>query len=181
MMEITKQLDNEKFELVKALTEIHGAISDGKSELKKLKETTEEYMNFREVEAEKRVLKVLKESRDALDETSQNHTELTLYGNDLRSYAHELQGLSIDITTLFKDFNARVKVAEEDMKKNEETVLEILKKIKVERIQVIEDRKMLKIERNKLIDESRLLKDRQATLEKAWGELKRLQANKENI
>ena len=181
MTEQTTQLDNEKLNVKKELPQIHQAISDGHVRLAELKGTTEEYMNLREVEAEERVLKVLKESREALDETSKNHTELTLYGNDLRSYAHELQGLSIDITTLFKDFNTRMKEAEEDMKKNQEIVADVLQKIKIERVQVQEDRKMLNGERHQIAEENRLLKDRREALERAFEELKRLQTNKENI
>ena len=177
----TQTLEEEKFNIIKELADIHQSISNGHVELAKLKETTEEYMHLREVEAEDRVIKVLKESRDALEETSKNHTELTIYSNDLQSYAHELHGLTIDITTLFKDFNARMKEAEEDMKKNEVIVADVLQKIKIERVQVQEDRKMLNTERKQTAEENRLLDDRRKALERAWDELKRLQTNKENI
>jgi hypothetical protein len=171
-----KQLDQEKFNTLKELTEIHASISSGKVELIKLKSTTEEYMKLREVEAEERVIKVLKESRDALEEVSTNHRELIVYNNDLKSYAREIHELTIGITTLFQDFNVRMKEAEKDIDKNQEIVSDILTKIKIERVQIKEDRKMLAVERKRTEDGVRLLKDKRESLERAWEELKILQA-----
>ena len=171
-----KQLDQEKFNTLKELTEIHASISSGKVELIKLKSTTEEYMHLREVEAEERVIKVLKESRDALEETSKNHTELSTYRGELQAYANEIHGLTIDITTLFQDFNVRMKEAEKDIDKNQEIVSDILTKIKIERVQIKEDRKMLTVERKRTEEGKRLLEDKRGALERAWEELKKLQA-----
>lgn len=172
------ELDTEKFNTVKELAEIHVNLSNARVELRKLKETTEEYMVVREREAEERVEKVLKESREALEETSKNHDELSSFSGELKAYAIELKVLSTDITALFQNFGERVKKADEDMVKNQEIVSEVLKKIKIERVQVQEDRKMLVIERKDLADGWRLLKDRQATLERGFEELKKLQVNK---
>jgi uncharacterized phage infection (PIP) family protein YhgE len=173
-----KQLDQEKFNTLKELTEIHASISSGKVELIKLKSTTDEYMKLREVEAEERVIKVLKESRTALEETSQNHQELSAYGTELQAYANELKSISLDITDLFKDFNKRMKDAEVSLDTNHKQVTEVLKNIKVERVQVQEDRKMLERERKETYDGTRLLKDRRDALERAWAELdKKLKDN----
>jgi chromosome segregation ATPase len=170
-------LDQEKFNTAKELADMHANLSDARVEFLKLKESTEEYMVVREHEAEERVAKVLKESREALEETSKNHDELTRFSSELKAYAIEIKGLSTDITTLFKDFGEKMNEADEDIKKNSQIVSDILKKIKIERVQVQEDCKQLERERKEISEGKRLLKDRQESLEKAWGELKRLQIN----
>lgn len=169
-------LDQEKFKVVQELAEIHGNISAGKVELTKLKEATDAYMHLREQEAEERVIKVLRESRDALEEVSTNHRELIVYNNDLKAYANEIHELTTDIISLFQNFNVRMKEAEKDIEINQKLVSGILTKIKIERVQVKEDRKMLAIERHKTEEGKRLLADKRASLERAWEELKKLQA-----
>ena len=169
-------LDQEKFKVVQELAEIHGSISAGKVELIKLKETIDQYMHLREQEGEERVIKVLRENRDALEEVSKNHTELVVYNNDLKAYAYEIHELTTDIITLFQNFNVRMKEAEKDITINQKLVSDILTKIKIERVQVKEDRKMLAVERHKTEEGKRLLADKRASLERAWEELKQLQA-----
>jgi len=174
-------LDQEKFNTVKELAEIHANLSDAKVEFKKLQETTEEYMVVREKEAEERVINVLKESRDALEETSKNHNELSGFSRDLKAYAIELKVLATDISALFKNFNTRMGEANTDMEINQKIVSELLKKIKIERVEVQEDRKLLVAERAEIDEQHRLLKDKREVLERAWAELKRLQTNKKEI
>ena len=173
----THQLDQEKFNVMKELTEIHANLSLARSELLTLKADTEKYMVVREQEAQERVLRVLKESREALVETSTNHRELIVFNNELQAYANELHGLTIDITTLFQDFNTRMREAEKELEESREIVVETLLKIKVERVQVKEDRKLLALERKKTEEGKVLLADRRAALERAWDELDRLKDN----
>lgn len=168
-------LNQEKFSTLKALAEVQSNLSQGRAELLKLKETTEEYMVVREKEAEERIIKVLKESCDALEETSKNHQELSNYSRDLTAYADELKVLSTDIVALFKDFNERMREAEIDMKENHKLVSETLKNVKLERVHVSEDRKMLERERQQTNEASLLLIDRRTALERGFAELKRLQ------
>jgi len=175
------ELNQEKFNTVKELADIHANLSDARAELKKLKDGTEEYMVVREKEAEERVINVLKKSRDALEETSKNHSELSGFSRDLKAYANELSVISTDILALFSDFNKRMDEADENMAKNKDIVDDIFKKIKVERVQVQEDRKLLVAEQYNIDEQFRLLKDRREALERAWDELKKLQNNKEKI
>lgn len=177
----TQQLDAEKFNVMKQLAEIHANLSAARIEFAQLKKDTEKYMVVREQEAEARVMKVLKESREALVETSTNHTELVVFNNELKAYASEIHGLTIGITALFNDFQIRMKQAETDLESNHEMVSEILTKIKIERVQVKEDRKMLAIEKHRLEEGKRLLLDRRAALERAWDEINSLKAKKSII
>lgn len=168
----TKTLDQEKFDTLKELADVQSNISLGRAELLKLKGATEEYMTVREEEAEKRVLRVLKESRDALEETSNNHKELSTYNSELQAYANELKGLTSNIITLFKDFNIKMDEAEKDMEKHYKAVSEVLKQSKVVHSAIRSDRKVLDLERAEIRDGWRLLKDRQQTLKEGFEELK---------
>jgi len=171
-------LSQEKFNTLKELADVQTNVALCRAELLKLKETTEEYMVVREKEAEDRVTKVLKESREALDETTNNQRELLTYNKELQAYANELKKSAFDIMTLFEDFGRRMKEADEDLKEGQIHVTELLTKIKIERVQVQEDRKLLQGEREEMTQANRLLDDRRKALERAWAELKKLKANK---
>lgn len=154
------------------MAEIQGNLSNANVEFNKLKETTEQYMVVREKEAEDRVIKVLRESRNALEEISKNHKELTDFNRELQAYAIDMKVLSTSITNLFTDFNIRMDDADSSMEVCYKEINDILIKIKTERVHVAEDRKMLGRERQRNNEETLLLKDRRGTLERAWKELK---------
>lgn len=167
-------LTQEKFNTLKELADVQTNVALNRAELLKLKEATEEYMVVREKEAEERVIKVLKQSREALDETTINQRELLTYNQELQAYANELKQSAFDIMALFEDFGRRMKEADEDLKEGHTHVSELLTKIKIERVQVKEDRKQLQAEREEMTQANRLLDDRRKALERAWAELKRL-------
>ena len=170
----TKTLDQEKFDTVKELAELSTNIATGRAELKKLEETTAEYIVSREEKAEARVLEVLKESREALEATTQNHKELSGFNQDLEAYASELKRLTTDISALFQDFNEKMDGAEKDMEEYYKEVHEVLRKIKLENVTLVENRKRVSAERADLREETRLLEDRRGQLERGFEELKRL-------
>lgn len=174
---MTIELEQEKFDTLKELAKVHENISDGRTILKELKETTEEYMVTREKEAEGRVIKVLKESSDALEEISTNHKELSKYNSELKAYAIELNTIASDIATLFEDFNKAMKIADVNMEKHRFEVAEILKATKVETTAIKSSREVLVGERAEIRDGWRLLKDRQQTLKDGFEELKKLKSN----
>lgn len=175
------ELDQEKFNTAKELAEISGQLSDARAAFEKLKKDTEEYMVIREQEAEERVIKVLKESREALEESSNNHKELSSFKEELKAYANKLRLLSTDIIALFQNFNEKMEEANEDMKEHRDNLMEILNNTKIERVQVREDRKLLAAEQHEIDEQHRLIKDKREALERAWDELNRIKNNKENI
>jgi hypothetical protein len=168
------QLDQEKFNTAKELSTMQMNLSTAHSELNKLKEETEQYLVLREKDVEDRIITVLKESRNALEETTQNHTELINFSNELQAYAKEIKLMSTEIATLFEGFNISINEIDKDIKEHLIKVNETLNKTKSERIQIAEDRKMLDRERKKTSDEMRLLNDKRGILERGFEELKRL-------
>lgn len=173
-------LDQEKFNTAKELAEISGNLSIARAELKKVQDTTEEYMVGREKEAEERVLKVLKESREALEEVSKNHKDITIFGSETKAYADTLKTIANEIIALFGDFTTRMSKADADMAEHQKIVTEILNLIKVERVQVQEDRKLLAADKKEIEDGFRLLKDRREALDRAWKELERKKLEAKN-
>ena len=172
-------LDQEKFDTLKELAELQTSISTGRAELKKLEETTQEYMVVREGEAEGRVLKVLEKSREALDEATDNHKELKSYNSELQAFAIELKATATAVTALFGDFGEKMDQADKNMETKHSAVSDILTEIKIERVQVTEDRKQLKRERAEVAEATKLLKDRRAVLQRGFDELERLKGKKE--
>lgn len=172
------EINKEQFDAVKKLSEIQISLSEGLAALKTLKETTEEYMVFREKEAEQRVAKVLKESRDALENISTNYDQLTRFREELKAYAHQIKSGSDIVVTLFKNFRKSMDEADEDMKVHYASIKEVEKQIKIENSLIKTQREELKKDRLKLEDETRLLTDRRDTLDRGFEELKRLKAKK---
>ena len=170
----TKILDQEKFDTMKELVDMQTNLSNGRATLKKLEETTEVYMITREVEAEERVLKVLRESCDVLEEININHKELSGYNQKLQAYANELDEIASTITTLFKDFNEKMREVDDDVKKHFKSFNELQKRIKLDQIHIREDNKQLDRDRNEIRDGFRFLKDRRKLLNDGFAELKKL-------
>lgn len=172
------QIDQETFNATKALSEIQVALSAARAELKSLQETTEDYLKFREDEVNKRIAKVLRESREALDNISKNHEELVLFRDELTAFAASLKNSSSTIVALFENFRKAMDEADLDMQEHYASVNNVLKDIKIERSKVESDRMVLKGEMKKLEDETRLVIDRRQTLERGFKELKKLKAKK---
>jgi hypothetical protein len=129
----------------------------------------------REKGAEERVIKVLKKSREALEETTNNHKELSRFNRELQAYASELKSHATDLATRSKDFNKRMDKADEDMKENNILVSGILRDIKVERKSIEMDRKLVEGERREVANSMKLLRDREGMLKRGFDELKNKQ------
>lgn len=168
------EINKEQFDAVKKLSEIQISLSEGLAALKTLKENTEEYMVFREKEAEQRVTKVLKESRDALENISINYDQLTRFREELQAYANQIKNGSDIVVTLFKNFRKSIDEADEDMKDHYASIKEVEKQIKIENSLIKVQREEIKKDRLKLEDETRLLADRRGALERGFEELRRL-------
>lgn len=168
------KLDTETFNSMKALSEIQLNLANGRAELKTLQEKTEEYIVFREEEANKRVSKVLKESHDALEHIAKNQNQLVAYGDDLKAFADTLKYSSDIVVTLFENFRKSMDQADIDMKDHYLAVQDVLKQAKIENSNIKSQRSSLKNEMKRIADETRLLDDRRSTLERGFEELRRL-------
>jgi len=174
------EIEKETFKAIQALSDIQKNLSEGLAMLKTLKETTEEYMVFREKEAEERVAKVLKESCNMLEDISKNYNQLSLYRDELKAYAVTIKNASDVVVVLFENFRSAMDKSDEDMKVHYNSVKETLKDIKIEGSKIDSDRKQLKVEHRRIEDETRLLVDRRGTLERAFEEVKRLKEKQKN-
>lgn len=165
-------IEQEKFDSLKELSEIQMQIAQGRSLILALGVELEQHMKLREDEALDRVAKVLKESQEALQKISLNHQSLAAYRSELQAYAIELQGFSSTLSALFQDFSKRMSEADADMKVHHKDVSEVLRQIKVERVSIEEDRKQLARERQQTNDGMKLLASQRAALQSAWDHLK---------
>lgn len=168
-------LDQEKFSTLKALAEMQVRLSEGQAEMKRLEEEKEEYLKMREEEGNERVAKVLAESRDALEQTTKNHDELSHYGDELKAFADSLKSCSDKVVTLCQDFRTWMKGETEKIDEKRAEVSEQVKKMKVLEVEIAEDRKQLVRESARVAEEMRLLEDRRGLLERGFAELKRKQ------
>lgn len=169
MEEIT--LEQEKFDTVKELVDLQTNISNGRAVLKELQEKTEEFLVTREIVAKTRVLKILKESHDALEEINENHKELTSYSGELQAFVTEIKQMSSDLTTLFKDFNEKIAVDELTLVAASAKMAENLRETKLARVELREDKLQLGRDRERLNNSWTLLGDREKTLKQGFEEL----------
>ncbi len=165
-------IEQEKFDSLKELSEIQMQIAQGRSLILKLGVELEQHMKLREDEAHERVAKVLKESQEALQKISLNHQSLTAYRSELQAYAIELQGFSSTLATLFQDFSDRMGEADSDMKRHHKDVADILRSMRVESVSIAGDREQLSRERQQTNDGMKLLASQRAALQSAWDHLK---------
>jgi len=168
-------IEQEKFESVKELAEIHTQISIGSANLLKLKEETEDYLLLRESWAKDRIAEVLRESQDVLGKISLNHEELTSYGRELKAYANELNDFFLAVSALSQDFQNRMKQVTIALDEKRAEISRILQEIKNERSAIAEERKQLTRERAETAEGVRVLNDSRETLKRGFDELQKLQ------
>ncbi len=169
------ELDQEKFSTMKALAEMQTQLAAGRAEVQKLEQTKEAFIEMREEEVRGRVAKVLQESREALEQTTKNHDELSRYGNELKASATILKSFSSQIVALFQDFREWVKGETEVLDGKREEIKGLLTEQKILAAQITGDRKQLAREMQEIDEARRLLADRRGLLERGFAELKRKQ------
>ncbi len=170
-MEIT--LKQEEYNTAKALASMQVELAAGRAAILKLEKDKKEYLALRETEVHERVAKVLAESRDALEQITKNHDELSHYGDELKAQATDLNNLSTQIVTLSQHFRAWM---DQEGKKIENLFMAIAdekKLLKSVSIGIFEDRKQLERERATIAEEWRLLEDRRGLLERTINRLEK--------
>lgn len=168
------QIEQEKFDSIKELSEIQQKISLGLSELSQIKKDSEAYMVVRENAALSRVSEILLGSKKSLDEISKNHQELTAYKLALEDAYQDVKKFGADLMLLFSELNVRLDLADAVMEKRKEAVEEILKDIKIQRVSLKQDREQMDRDKALMRDAKRLLVDREAMLKRGFDELKRV-------
>lgn len=172
------ELEQEKFNSIKELSEIQTSISEGRGILSTLKADTDKYLELREGMAVERVAKVLSESREALKNTTKNHEELKSYGNELKSFSLSLRGFSNDIVALIQGLRDGTDTVLKTIDQLLWKISEMKGEIKRQGDELEADRKQIAFERNQVDSDWRELRDRQATFLKG---VKELQATKVKI
>jgi isopenicillin N synthase-like dioxygenase len=172
------EVDKKQFNAMKQLTEISQGISILRSALDSLGDATNDYFKSMENETTNRVDKVLRESREALENTTQNHNQLSEYNKELTAYHNQIKDFTKTLTTLSQDFAKKMDESDKDMKEHHENISEMLKQIKIQRVNIEEDKKQLLREKKRIEEETRLLVDRRGALERGFKELQRLNNKK---
>jgi uncharacterized protein (DUF3084 family) len=167
------ELEQEKFNTVKALAEMQMQIATGTAELKRIERAKDEYMALRSAEGDERVARVLEESRDALEQTTKNHDELSRYGNELKAFASTLKSFSTQIVALSQHFREWMEREDAVLDEKRDALVAEKKEMKILAVNIQEDRKQLKRESDRVADEMRLLEDRRGLLERGFAELNR--------
>ena len=173
------KIETEKFDMVRGLAIIDEGISNISVAINELSKVTDRYIESVGNEANNRVDKVLSESREVLENTTKNYSELSTYGKELQAYANKLKDFTNIVVSLSQDLNNKMKESQKDMEDHHGGISRLLTEIKAERVQVQEDRKQLKRELLGIEEETRLLNDRRETLSRGFEELRRLKNKKE--
>ena len=172
---LMETLNQEQFNTIKELADMQVSIAAGRAELERIRDLQSEYMEMREKEGNERVAQVLKESHEALEQTSQNHNELTRYSNELKAFAITLKSFSTEVVTLFQGFKTWSAERSADLDEKLEELAAEKREMKILSVNISEDRKQLKRESLQVAEEMRLLVDRRGLLERGFAELKNKQ------
>lgn len=162
-MDIT-QVDAQKMDALKALSETNLKVSDARVNLANLKEEEGQFIKERENNAVKRVQEIFEESRLVLNEAAHNYqmtTELASTTTDFSSFLLDAYDKFKDIRTSFAEHRTKW---EEEVKKREEQLGELKKHVEVDRKLVETSKgtiekalKSLEVERKKIDDDRQTL------------------------
>lgn len=168
-------LDKEKFNAVKELAAIHENIRVAKEALETVKKDTNNYFKVREEEVTARINKVLGESKEALEEITNNHNEVSQFRDDTMAYATELKNFATTLVILSENFMNEMMATDKKMDEHFEKVSAIHTQTKNISIAITEDRKMLERERGETNDRMRKVLDKEGEVNR---KIERLKTNK---
>lgn len=165
-------VSKQNMEGLKTLSEITLKISDAKNLLFKLQEDETEYLILREKRAMERIQKVIDDSGEMVKEADKNYEKIQELFNGISEFASNLVSIQEQFTSLFSAFNERNVLWEADMAKQQDEILDIRNKIKVDQIKIENDSKSIDIAKQKIKDDQRKLDSDRGTVERAIIRLK---------
>lgn len=160
------QLEHEKFQGAKELSEIQVQISAGLATLQSLKADEETYLEERERKLVARLSDALVNSSDLIAQIGENHGALVKYRTEIKGYLDSILSFAQSVTKLKTlvdatavDLDGRITKHEEDVKKFALDVSRAKSQIENERVE-------LSRWRDQLGDDQRELDDRIETFER---------------
>lgn len=165
-------LDQEKFASLKELSEIQLKLAEGRAELKKLQDTTEEYEKTREKGAYEAVQRALEASKGALSEADKNRDTLAHFLTSAKETVQFIKTLHENLATEFSEFATRTDEAITVINQKADEVNRATEQIRLQRNALESERGGFEEAKRKMNEEKRVFDDRKATLERAINRLK---------
>lgn len=166
-------LDKQKMDVIRELAKVNVEFSDAKTTLNAMKENVQDFLKERDTQDKARLDNLLKESKELVNEIQNNHSQVTTFFNEVKSFSGFLvefhEALQVITQSLRADSDEFVELVKREEMKLADTRHDIQKQL-----QIISSEK-LEIEKSKqgLEKEKRLIESRQAQIKSALQVIKK--------
>lgn len=168
----TQNIDSQKMEALKALSNLNLQLSEARELLFKLEEEETTYLIAREKKAMERIQKVVDDSRSMLNEADQNYEQIKTLAVEIAQFIEGLSQIKGDFQKLIAEFEQRNEEWERQIGKQQDDIFETRKALKIQATALANERKNIEQARNKLADEQRKLEVDRGALKRAIDRLK---------
>ncbi len=148
MDEIT--VTREHMDALKALSSVNLKVSEARNSLTKLQEEETEYLVSREKKAVDRIQQVLTQSHSLVEETNKNYEIIQDFARSVSEGAEFLSGAREKFNELVAAKEKKYQLWENSIKNQEETIVSLLKGLKIQEVDVLSAKSVLDAESRKL-------------------------------
>lgn len=151
----------EQMESLKALSDVNIKVSEAQNLLEKLQKEEADYLISREKKAIEKIEAVVVQSQDLVKQADKNYSEIEKLRAQTTDLVAKLLKFQEDFTQAKDEFDSRNKAWEEDFDRKQLELVENLRKLNLQAIQIENDKKSLTLAQKQLAnDQHRLETDR---------------------
>lgn len=171
-MEI-QEIEKQKMDALRALSETNLAVSKAKEGLETLKKEQSAYIKEREEKVLAQIRAMLDESKEITQQTYANYCEIQDLATNSSVLAKFLVEAHSELVGLIRVFEKTTEKWEAEVTEMQDELGEARKQIKVDAIQIKNDQEAIESRKKEIKNEERKVKDQRETLERALNRLKK--------
>lgn len=162
------EIDKQKMESLKALSDINLKVSEARNLLTELEEQETEYLVFREKKVMGRIKKTISDSQEMVKEADKNHGQIRELLESINGFCENIIKIQEQFSEVLEVFNKRNEVWEKNINLQQYSVAEIRKEIKLHSQVIENDKKSLNFTKKLLESQKAHIESQQATLTKSY-------------
>lgn len=166
------KLSKELAEVTKILADAYLEAGNAKIALANIKALEKDYISDREKKAIQKIQENLDNSRDLIQNISDNHKKVKDFSSTLTEFATLLDQIYAELNVTLQDFHKKDELWNKDIQEQQEEIEKQKQEIKIERIRINNDNESIKKAREVIKNEQIKLRDRQAMIRRTMDRLK---------
>lgn len=168
----TQVLEKSKMDAIKELADTSIKISEAKNIIFKLQEDETEYLVLREKKALEKIEKVVRESKELLEQSKSNYEEIHGLCRQVSELILFLTTTQSSLADLLREFNERSDLWDIEVKDQLAEIEEVKRKNQIDKTLIENDQKTIKVELKKLENEQIKINDQRETIKRIIERLK---------